>query len=318
MKFKSIIPILFIIFAPHAQCVPKAKPLTPAVDAEQPLLIELEASRSQLVAGEGLGVIARIRNTSKKAIYLSESSFALTIPLEMEGKRASVGGIPALFPTEIHLQSKEGDPPVPSEQYYQAKIKLNPGDSYSAYWTNTYGDNPKGLISYVFDQITSQFQFLFFFPGKYSITLNAKYWSDPKLPSDDYRLSSTSISLPVVAPLFVILLGSALGGLIAYSLFPQAVYKFSASDTFLGSISKRLAGLVGAALLSIIVTIALSRVSETHFLVTVTVNDVWGAIVTGFVANYAGYKILQKIIPGQGGSDERQSTEQSGRKITST
>jgi hypothetical protein len=55
-------------------------------------------------------------------------------------------------------------------------------------------------------------------------------------------------------------------------------------------------GILGAALLSIIVTILLARLSETQFLIRITVADFWGAVAIGFVANYAGAEVLNKII----------------------
>ena len=46
-----------------------------------------------------------------------------------------------------------------------------------------------------------------------------------------------------------------------------------------------------------IVTILLSRIADTQFYVRITVNDLWGAIALGFIANYAGYRFLLKLVP---------------------
>ncbi len=266
----------------------------------EPLIsIEIESSRSQLVAGEGLGVIARIKNISESTVYIRESELALTLPLELEGSRAEVTGYAAYFPTEHH----EGGQNVPYEKFFSNVIKLNPGDSYSAFWTNTFSSKTTSNLKYVWHQITSQFQFLFFFPGKYSITVTAKYWNDPGFPVDGYRTMTKSVTLPVIAPLFVILLGAALGGLIAHVIFPKKIPVKTRTLTFFTKILTQLAGIFGSALLSVIVTIVLSRVSETQFLISVTVSDFWGAIVTGFVANYLGYKVLEKIVPGANASE---------------
>jgi hypothetical protein len=61
------------------------------------------------------------------------------------------------------------------------------------------------------------------------------------------------------------------------------------------NVFKFLAGAVGSILLSAIVTILLSWLSETQFLIRVSINDFWGAIAVGFVANLPGIKILQTI-----------------------
>src|SRR5262249_47263239 len=103
-------------------------------DPEATLSVELEASRAQLVAGEGLGIIARLKNDSKKTIYITEKSFSLTVPIEMEGKRAGVSGYYAYFPTEFHPSPKPGQPALSPEVFYEGQIRLNPGDSYSVFW----------------------------------------------------------------------------------------------------------------------------------------------------------------------------------------
>jgi hypothetical protein len=59
--------------------------------------------------------------------------------------------------------------------------------------------------------------------------------------------------------------------------------------------------------LSVITTILLSRIAESQFLVRVTVNDVWGAIAVGFLANFAGYNVLAPYVrtkkDGKDGTD---------------
>jgi hypothetical protein len=68
-------------------------------------------------------------------------------------------------------------------------------------------------------------------------------------------------------------------------------------ESFAIRVFKQTYGLFGACLLSAIVTILLARISETQFLVKVTVNDIWGAITIGFFANYAGSKVLERFFP---------------------
>ena len=66
---------------------------------------------------------------------------------------------------------------------------------------------------------------------------------------------------------------------------------------------KEFAGIGGAVLLSTMITILLSRISETQFLIKVTITDVWGAIAIGFIANYGGAKALDKILTGYSPTD---------------
>ena len=62
--------------------------------------------------------------------------------------------------------------------------------------------------------------------------------------------------------------------------------------------------LVGSILLSVIITILLSRIAETQFFIKVSVSDFWGAIAVGFLANYGGWAMLDKMVPGGGKGGE--------------
>ena len=90
----------------------------------------------------------------------------------------------------------------------------------------------------------------------------------------------------VVAPQWVILFGAVVGGLVAYFLLPNIRLKPNKIEVL---------GLLTAALLSSIVTILLARLSETQFLIRITINDFWGAIAMGFVASLSGTSILKRF-----------------------
>jgi fluoride ion exporter CrcB/FEX len=63
-------------------------------------------------------------------------------------------------------------------------------------------------------------------------------------------------------------------------------------------------GVLGAILLSIIVTILLTRLSESQFIIKINIVDFWGSLVVGFAANYGGAKVLDKIFPDLASSNE--------------
>jgi hypothetical protein len=56
-----------------------------------------------------------------------------------------------------------------------------------------------------------------------------------------------------------------------------------------------LRNMLSAGLLSGVVTIVLSRISDTQFPIKVSVADFWGALTVGFVAYFAGNKLIDKI-----------------------
>ena len=256
--------------------------------------VKLETSRTQITPGLGTGVTAEIKNVSDSMIYIYEKTTTLTLPPEMESS-GEIDGWYATFPTITH---KAG------EEYYNNQFALKPKDSYNVYWTtqNT-NENPTKIRP--LDALLAQLRFIFFPPGDYKLSVSVQYWTDPLRPKDDYRTITQSATVHVAAPELVVLLGASFGGLIAYIILPQARKKLISTvavnevtdlRTFFSRFTHELTGFFGAILLSAIITILLSRISETEFLLRVTVNDFWGAVAIGFVANYAGATALQSIL----------------------
>ena len=270
--------------------------------------IKLETSRSQPAVGTNLGVGAEIKNLSTDStVYLQENRVTLSVPPELLGPFAGPAGYWAFFPTQ-HTEA------------YDGIITLKPGGTSRVFWSlGPSGPNPQSdkkeeppfykNLSY---QVLSELNYVFFSPGDYKLSVVAQYWTNPKTP-DDYRVTTQTASMNVAAPQSVILFGAAIGGLIAYLLLPQArrrVMEYMTAERYAilyagKRVATELAGILGAMLLSAIVTILLGRISETQFLIRVTVNDFWGAIAVGFIANYAGAKLLEKILGKTGAAAEK-------------
>ena len=130
------------------------------------------------------------------------------------------------------------------------------------------------------------------------MTVDAKYW---RHPDGEYHTITESTALHFAAPQSVLILGAAFGGLIAFYLFPVARARFVTiykprEDTRFGRVVRELAGIVGAILLSTIVSILVARISDTQFFLKVTITDFWGAIATGFVSVYVGANVLNRLI----------------------
>src|SRR4030095_390226 len=193
-------------------------PTAPVPERPAPLItIEVEASRPKLEAGQGISIVGTVTNISNSTVYLREVSLAMTLPVELEGARNQMFGYAAYFPTEFHDASKQ----LAYHEYFRNIISLGPGDKYVAYWTSNTSTETTSGLSYIFSNLKSQIQFLFFYPGDYKVVVAAKYWTDPKLPDMAYRTTMTTATLSVNAPLFVILFGAAVGGWLGYCIFPK-------------------------------------------------------------------------------------------------
>lgn len=290
--------------------------------------IEIDTSRTAVSAGAGLGIFAKITNSSNTDIYLKENDLTMTLPIELEAKYGGQYGYTSVFPTE----------PDYTEPYDTDSIRLSPGDSYTSFWTysditKSTSDNYLDPLSYNREIFQIEMYNIFFQPGDYKITINAKYWTDPTLPDNQYRTLTESAVINVSAPQSVILLGASAGGICAYLLlkFSKArrnqalgvgsedVHSNQICLKYLILIFKFILGsfafvrdIIGAVLLSGIVTILIARISESKFLVSVEVSDFWGSVATGFIANYAGTSFLKRLV----GSEEKNS-EDEHREVTS-
>jgi hypothetical protein len=309
---------------------PNASTVSPR---EAQVSIEIETSRAQLTAGEGIGVAAEITNGSAdQSILVKETSVTLTVPPEMSGANDTRTWF-AYFPTEHPPQAIKTD--VKTEEF--AELVLQPKNTYQVFWTpidarpHTMKPDASVLsriatqLNNVMEQVATDLGFLFFTPGDYKLTAQVKYWIMPVTmdKNSTYRTVQKSTVVHIAAPQLVIIIGAILGGLIAYFVLPRStrdeqktvttVESGTKIEAFFVRVARRTYGLFGVCLLSAIVTILLARISETQFLVKVTVNDVWGAITIGFFANYVGSKILERFFPqserrgtviGQGGATQ--------------
>jgi hypothetical protein len=151
--------------------------------------------------------------------------------------------------------------------------------------------------------------------------------------NDGYYTTTQTITLRVAAPLIVVLLGAGIGGLIAHFLFPHAPGSGGGGGGgddgggggggFWRRSFKACNAVFGSMLLGVVMTLILSRISDTQLPVRVTVNDFWGAIAIGLIANYYGYSLLVKMISkadksgGDGGSGRGKKGDTNGPVVTS-
>jgi hypothetical protein len=218
--------------APRAgERIPTASPATGGM-----LSISLTPSRSQLTAGGTVGILGQLTNTSKDStLYLSQASVSLTQAPELEGPMVGIRGWMAYFPGEQQGEYQRDSVPRDSAAKYSFQryhddsiiIAIKPGESVEVGWTpvrnSATADEAvtlRTLLRQTTEQVMNELRFLFFAPGDYQVAVQAKYWTTRGRAPFAYHTANQSIVVHVAAPQFVILLGAALGGLIAYVIFP--------------------------------------------------------------------------------------------------
>jgi hypothetical protein len=238
-----------------------------------------KTSRPQVSAGSNFGVTVDVRNRSNAAVYLSPKYFTMCLPPELDSRSPYFWW--AIFPGG---QANE-DP-------YERTIKLQPGETVAAIWAGSrHYTVPGGIWAQQYHSLSEEIRLLTFQPGEYSIKIVAAYWTDEASvgkPLQDAHSDTVDIKIPIVAPQWVIMFGAMIGGLIAYFLLPQ--FRLNPEKI-------NLSGITTALLLSIIVTILLSRIADTQFFVKISVNDIWGAIAVGFLGCASGTNIIKKFLP---------------------
>lgn len=293
---------------------------TQTTQDQSPLEIRIVTSRREPTAGLGAGVSAELRNVSRKNIFVRPSHVTLSVPPEISGPGRWDAGIVGYFPGYLGTSD--------------SVFMLGPGDSYAAFWALDPGLTPKdttGNLGSVFKQIRTELKFLFFTPADYELTVGAQFWTDSVTRSAAHSTVKTA-TVHYSAPQFVILLGAAIGGILCYLLFrtgPRGAKTKTPSTSHLTSKWRRYYARHGAtwaavflsALWSAVVTILLDRLSDTQFLVKVSVNDFWGAIAIGFVASYVGVKaipFLNKDVTPKPRSADVSGAPATGRVVSSS
>jgi len=289
---------LLLLF--HGSAAPLDEPSTQSSNA---LSITIEGTREHLAVGTSFAVRGILTNTRSSDIYVNEAYLRLKVPAEIEGHAGSISYWTGFLPAAKRGE-KAGDP---------ATLELKPNQPTPVFWLvdpkRLWGaSEPPKIVSILttlhnlYEQLSVEMNYLFFVPGSYRLTVTASYWnryySNEDLKKEaPLGVAVQSKTVDVAAPQSVILVGAAIGGLIAYMILPKA-RKIILPNTRrrLSAYGLSLSGAFGAMLLSAIITILLARISETQFLIRVTVTDFWGAIAIGFVANYLGVEALNKII----------------------
>ncbi|MGA8220340.1 MAG: hypothetical protein WB780_01715 [Candidatus Acidiferrales bacterium] len=256
--------------------------------------ITLKTSRNQSTEGSSFGITAEIENTSDQPIYTMPAAIAITVPPELT--KGAVYDLWAFIP---------GLTALPKEDYWGKVVVLEPGSSISAVWSSSNasssassGTATTSWIERGCDRLgvgCGKFvQGIEFSPGVYTLNVVGSYW-DTYLGAQkkivERHTQTAEIQEMITAPQSVILFGAALGGVIAFLLLTKLQPSGNSGWASVGWVT----GSVSAVLLSTIVTILIARLSQSQFIISVTVNDFWGAIAVGFIITAAGPAILRKF-----------------------
>jgi len=261
------------------------------------LKITLDTSRSPIAMDTEAGLSAEVKNVSSVPVTLYEKETVFITMPEMriygDSPNAALGC--ATFPT----QSDAAPKPSPN---LGRNLVLQPGDSYRVFWDMTTNgctgerQNKRRFWSDPLRWTEEKWQRIAFKPGTYRFYMDVVVHPQDQLP---YHSVTEGRDAQVSASQQMVLLGAFLGGLLAYiiklyyGVGSQLTVKMDDSlfKRIIGYTEWLSAGLFGAAM-----AILASRLSDT-FPVKVSADDFWGAITLGFVFQWVGVRLLEKL-PG--------------------
>ena len=310
MRKRFVLLLIVGLFSRDGYAQPKEAPPPPAPAPVKPapgpsgtttepayLKISIDPSRSPISMDTEAALSAEIKNVSSVAVRLFENE---TVFLTMPEARIYTGGQPgiqscATFPTQGNPRSTKR----PDRGY---ELLLQPGDSYRVFWDTATngctGERYKKLR--IWNDTVSWFeekwQRIAFTPGTYKVYMDVVVYPESQAP---YRTTTDGRDIQLSASLQMVLLGSFLGGLLAYLIKlyygVETELKVKLENSRLRRILGRTewlaAGLFGGAMV-----ILASRLSDT-FPVKVSANDFWGSVTLGFIFQWIGVKLLEKL-PG--------------------
>lgn len=260
--------------------------------------IRLFPSRGSPVAGELWSMSGVIHNRSTKPVWIVDAQTVYTLAPEMWGLKSRRGSIGAFFPTIKERKQDE-------------VVRIDPGASYSVIWkisppgAEDRKKNPfeEDREMNLFEEVSAILRnYMFFRPNNFVTSSTVHVWTTPP-KFENGKVTNIGSSYPITtikevtldASPWVIIAGAAIGGLFMFVL--QLLFGRIPSPADVSDFLKLIfTGLISAVLLSSISTVLLSRLASFDFVINIKIKDVWGAIASGFVIQWAGYTWLASVL----------------------
>lgn len=273
--------------------------------SDYPLTVDLSPSRISLAStSDSFAIIGVFTNHGNQPVTLVDQETILVVTPEASANRDCATSITAWFSTESASNEKTRTVTIPPHESYPAEWTVDEGTTTCQVTSPTW----LGRLLYW----KSMRSWLDFQPGKYRFEVAAK----PTWPGGDnspaYHTFEAHIDLTIGISQLVTAVAAGFGGLLALFLawsMPQ--YKQAAwyqTGNLWADSARNGRAIVGAFLLSATFSVISSRLSQTSLPIKISVDDVWGALTLGFLAYFAGNKIMDWLFSlGSAKIDEKGS-----------
>jgi hypothetical protein len=295
--------------------------------------VTISTSRTDVTSEGGYGIYADLQNVDTVPLTLRAAETMLVIQPELGDDHRRIFAVNGFYPTE--------ERPDDADKKAVPEIVLQPNEHYVAFWdvlgrrTDAARSTGWGLLLWFDAAPNYLLERLAFVPGNYAFVVVGKTYRNVNgVREQTYHTYTDQVKLHVGLTQIDAMLAAALGGILGYIVVALREGGDFSKYTFLGRPRPGIDGdtasafgnlkawlIVGrnmfsAALISAVVTILLSRISDTQFPIKVSVADFWGALTVGFVAYFVGNKLIDRIVGltakgnGGGGGNGNAPTEQ--------
>lgn len=319
------------ILASDAPVTATARPAE-AIPGAQLVKVTIATSRTEVAGTAPYGVFADLENVSPGALRIYSGDIRLVIQPEIAGDHNCNFAVDGYLPTESYTDDQHprgGDIVIQPKEHYPVfwdvsksntkrcgpadddEVKQGTGPENGAQRASDPAKTPASLASSnVFEKLGGVVADLFagaqeqlsFVPGDYVFVVAGKAYSAASTTDTYYHTFTDRVKLHVGLSQIDTMIAAMLGGILGYlviALREGGDFKLLASETASGRRTRGmvtiLRSMISAALVSAVVTVILSRISDTQFPIKVSVNDFWGALTVGFVAFFAGNKLIDRI-----------------------
>lgn len=260
--------------------------------------ITLATTQEHAVAAGRLSILGTVENDSDSPIWIVDRYTVLLPPPEIWARGAG-GSVSAFFPSI---------PAVSSDEF----VRVDPQTSYRVMWTL---DPRQSLISPRDTVGESLFEWLQFRPGSYPFSGIVHVWTEaPEVSGNGEarnlsasQVVSTTLDVQIALPIAILVVGGAVGGLVGYvmRLMARLQKRTKPARTWLASTLTNAAGMVGAALAAVVGTILISRIGSLESFISLSINDIWGAIAMGFLIERLGIgALVERATEPEGGGEQ--------------
>ena len=298
---------------PTEQVLPSVK-----VSESQLIKVTIATSRPEVAGNGAFGIFADFENVSSAPVRLYPGETAMVLQPEVAGDPNCVFSRDGWFPTEP--QSSESQPKG-------GAIVIQPKEKYAVFWdvsrasTARCGSGTEEKDASATDAHAKRMSFfevfrswlhdftkkvdeqLSFVPGDYVFVVDGKaHWMPNNSEEAGYHTFTERVKLHIGLSQMGTMIAAMIGGVVGYfvgALRPGGDLRQASSAQPTKRIQHGfviLRNLLSAMLISAVVTIILSRISDTQFPIKVSVSDFWGALTVGFFAYFLGYKLIDKMV----------------------